>query len=496
MSLNPNDLMRDAQQHLKVGHAREAILSARAAGRLTRDQGGGINLGGILIDAGSQLRSSRLVREGIALTSGVLAGAPPRALPALHYNLGNGYGALAQHQRGRGPGTRPALSLCISWLDESLKQRPFLNARTNLANALAQEQRLIEALDEYSVVLTEQPSHHQALAQRGHALMSLYRWIPRHRGLLSAALDDHLRAIDLAADEPLFQRSYQRVIDFLRQRTAPAEISSVDPSPYAKWIWNNRLNLNPCPLCRLDTPEAFDIFPLGGWLRSPRRRPTEGELLELINALCQSFATARWTLYQALSRPPEEAEHLVMVPASPPAIHSLTCGLLMAAASGFYALLNQVAFSMNIYFQLNRPPQAIWLSTIWCRSSRANAFPTTRSAIQRRLLSPPNPGLTALYGMTRSLERAYGRYYPLRELRNSIEHQVVVALSEPARVGGLVGVHIDALKRSALDLGRLAKAALWYLATACSWDERHRARRAALRGHLITPGLAPHTRRH
>src|SRR5207244_3053791 len=103
---------------------------------------------------------------------------------------------------------------------------------------------------------------------------------------------------------------------------------------------------------------------------------------------------------------------------------------------------------------------------------------------------------TALYGLTRSLEKAHGRYYPLRELRNSIEHHVVLTLSRPAHLQHAIGVHIDSLRESAFNLGRLAKAALWYFAAACFWSERQRARLAAASGFPIVRDLGGHTQRH
>jgi len=102
-----------------------------------------------------------------------------------------------------------------------------------------------------------------------------------------------------------------------------------------------------------------------------------------------------------------------------------------------------------------------------------------------RLVRPASAELGALFNLAKSFEFGAGRYSGLRKLRNSIAHHIVVATDR----GGMtsryfVTAEVDSLRKSAYDLGRLAKAAIWYLGATVHRAERARARRAAQRGQL------------
>jgi tetratricopeptide (TPR) repeat protein len=496
MSREAAALLREAKEHVRHGRGADAIRLARRASAATSDPfTAALNLGGILIDGGTDEKDPRLVREGVRRLVGVAGHVRPGAEAVYHYNLGNGYSALAHWERGSGPGTRPSLDLAISNLDESLQHSEFPDARTNLANTLMQQGRPVEALDEYEIVLGSNTNHHQALANRGRALIEMKRWLPDHGALLSAALADHRRALDLAVNEPVFAASYQRLIAWLEPQVTPFEPTRKEPTAYEAWIWGNRLALNPCPVCRVDTPDCFDLYPLAGRLAAKRRIPPESVVLDIVNRLCQAFATARWVLYSA-NQESSAGDHQVFVPSENRSRFGLSSGLLMSACTGFYSVLNNTAFALDSYFRLHMNPQAVSLSTVWYKTPRSKGSPISRADIRPRLLTPPNPGLTALYGLSRSLERGKGRYFHLRDLRNSIEHHIVVVTTAPSGMNSYFrSVNTLELSTKAIQLGRVAKAAIWYFAAAVYHAEGFRARRATKSGIPVVFGRGPSVRR-
>lgn len=470
---------------------------ARKAFRLSRDPfSAAMSLGGILIDAGAHLRQGRLVAEGRDLIESVSAAVPRQYRAAFHYNLGNGHAAMSRFERGRGPWRRGANARAISELDESLRAEESPGARTNLANAFRLQWRLFEALDEYEAVLLQAPNHHQGIALRAGCLVQLSNWIPDHTALLLAASRDYNRAIDLAGADAVFASRYRERRDALSLRVRDFPLETVAPSDYERWIWDSRLALNPCPICRVDTPDIFDLFPLQGHFSAPRRRPPVDVVLDIVNRLCQGFATARWQLYSASSPGAvREVEHQVYVPTSSGAEFGLTAGLLMSACTGFFSILNNIAYAINVYFRLGLTPQAVTLESIWHRSG-ARTLPQLESAMRSRLNRPNNHGLTALFELTRSLERGQGRYAHLRELRHGIEHRLVLARSTSSgEQGELTLVDRSTLEHSAIELGRIAKAAVWYLSAAFLHEERRRVRRALGAGEQIGRRESPSVRR-
>jgi len=208
-----------AYQCLEKGEPRRAIRQGRSvAAKDPVRWRSELNLSGLLIDAGSDLGSARLVREGVGRLSDVLSLIPSTSQATAHYNLGNGFLSLGQRERGKSPGTRPSLSFAISHLAGSLAQEPRPNARVNLAYALTEQGRYVEALDELNEVITQDPTHHSAYAGRARALWFSFMHLSGHPGLLQSAYLDYERAIETSSGSPVFQRSYQRSLARLQKQ--------------------------------------------------------------------------------------------------------------------------------------------------------------------------------------------------------------------------------------------------------------------------------------
>lgn len=481
-------LMQEAAESLRQGHSRQAVRQARkAAQRIGNPFLRAFNLAAVLIDAGAELKSSKLVREGIQRLKSVEGQVPPGLLAAFHYNFGNAYAVLGQRERGLGVGTRPSLSSAVSHLDEALSLNTTPDARANLAGVLMAQGRWVEALDEFEAVLTESPEHHSALARRGSALIGIHNWTPDHKGLLAAALADHERALELAKDEPVFACGYRAVVANLRRHVKLHSAAVRPPTSDQKWIWENRLALNPCPICRVESPDAFDIYPLAARLIGGNRRPRTDETIDLVNSICRSFATARWILYKAMGDdPPRETRHVVTLGGTVEARHDLRIGLVMTAASGFHSVLSQIAFALNSYFHLGHCVRAVTLDTVWSvPGKKSRSVPTDRTSIHPKLTRMATPALSALHRLALSFEHGLGRYSDLRDLRNHLEHHVVVPVLKFNETRAYVALDPKRLEVQALKMGQIAKAAVWYFGAAVLRGEQERLKRALRRGHPV-----------
>ncbi len=483
---------QQSQQLLVAGNPRGALVAARRASRRDASPQAKAALAAILIDASELLGMPSLAREGREILLSLEAKWPPSALGHVHYNVGNAYATIGKFERGVGPGTRASLAEAVSHYDEAAQRLTLPDLRANLANTFLRQGRWVEGLDELDDLLRNHPDHYNALAFRGSALMGMSIWLgDSHAGLLYAALDSYQRAYDLAADDPIAAVGFKRVIDNLRGRLPPAKnLRRRKGSPHSEWIWSQRLALNPCPYCRVENPELFDIYPLPGLLTSSRRRiPTE-DVHAILNALILTYSTARWQLCQASLKAEDEfAGHVIQNAGSRTKPANLPIGLLASAATGFYRLLGQIATSMNNCFRLGHAPNRVTFDNVWGKSNQ-KGFPRSRGEIQPSIRRRATPPIAALYRLAESMDVGLGRYKELRILRNEIEHRLAVFFDDdPIGSSHLYSpVLVASLRRGAFQLGRIAKAALWYFAAAVSMDERQRVKQVRARGFVVCPG--------
>ena len=481
-----NILMANAVEQLRCGRPTEAVRTARKVERLIEDPVlRAINVGGLLIDAGADLKKVHLVKEAVDQLERVSAGVTEHVQPAYHFSLGNGYSTLGHRQKGRGPSTKPALVKAISHLDAAMKYNPAPDVRANLSGVLLAQGRWIEALHESDAILREYPNHHKALANRASSLQGIYHWTGDHTGILVAAHSDLERAIELSSNEPVFQSSYKKALDALRKNVPPIQVSpQTSQRRDVRWIWDSGLALNPCPLCRQESPEAFDLFPLAGRLEGGTRKPEIDVVLDLVNSLSRNYASARWVLYKAVEDLPHESDHVITIEGNPSARHELSVGLLMSAASGFYALLGQIAFALNSYYRLGHDARDVTFENVWGKPG-SRRLPQERTSLHPAIRRRAVPALAALYWLAQSFTHGMGRYADLRKFRNSLEHHVVCVFDTPVESPYYVALNRTQLEESTLRLGQIARAAIWYFGGAVLYGEQERAQRQIRRGRKV-----------
>lgn len=483
-------------QLIAFGRWREAVRLARIALRRDPDPvRSAIDAGGTLIDAGSEMGNRRLIVEAVRRIEGVIADVPKHGKHAAHYNLANGYSLLGARERGFGPTTKPSVARAISHFDEALTHRDSAKGRTNLANALCSHGRYVEALDEYNQVLRERPEFSQALGNRAVVLMEIRRWLHPHEGLLHVAHQDASEAMRCASGDSGLRDRLQDVCESLKAWDAGGLPAAEKTTRVINWIWSSGLNLNLCPWCRAETPDAFDTYALPGVLTGVGRRPPIPVVYDLVNSLHRSYSTARWLLAQGCGiagRLP--ADHVVTQKGSEDAQHDLRGGLLLQAASAFFGVLHQVAASTNAYFRLGYKPPRIDLEKIWWQHGTKRAvlarlrMPEKRDQLHPRFRKRPSRMLCALFRLSRSLLRDGGRYWHLRQLRNSIQHGVIVVGGASTSGRYLETISAEQLRTNAIQLGRIAKAALLYFGGAVWKAEHERVERVERKGGRVVPG--------
>lgn len=477
------------------GEWRKAARSARRV-LLSKDAepwARAVCAGGILIDAGADAKRGRLIHEGVRAIAATIDTVPQSDRFAALYNLATGLVELGQRERGWGPGARPALHTALRRFDDALACEDSAECRVNLGNCLSSQGRFVEALDEYDRVIAHDREHHEAYANRASTLETVRRWTqPGHHGFTEAAAVDIETAITLSAGDPLYRERYQRFRSKLKRRAPTHGGPPVVPSPIAEWVWSNRLNLNLCPLCRQDTPEAYDLYSLFQHLTSPRRRPSAAELLSIVNTVHRSFASARalMMLADGVGSPIAPAHVITQSPTDPSGL-TLRTGFMLAAASSFYGVLNQVSFGLNSYLHLGHEANVVNFERIWSRPSKQRPpLPKRKREFHPRFARSSSLMLNAIYGIALSFDAKDGRYSSLRRLRNDIEHHLVVVDGRSKESSYFAVYRPAQLRVDVLALGRLAKAAVLYFGGAIWMEEVKRLRKKQRGGKYVTGGYA------
>jgi hypothetical protein len=452
------------------------------------------NLAGVLIDAGAQGRRRPWVVEGIGLLNAVLTEVPAEASGGVHYNLGNGYLAATELRKGRSLSTRNAqsLALAVNALAQAAELKPDLHeARINLASALLQQGRSIEAIDLLTMVVAVAPSHPMPRLKRAIALEHVHGWMHPRGGVLDSALRDALAAQERAGAFPEYARGCESAVTRLRGRVKQARPhgEAVEAPGPLSWMWEAGLALNPCVRCCETSPTAFDVLVLDGLLDHRGRRPSADEVAEIVSAWHRTFSAARWTVMGAMEvEHPLPSDHVVALRGGGKT-PDLRTGLLLQAAVGFHAVFDQIAFGLNAYLHLGHSPKNVTFNTVWYRRGKrpAQKGVLAPSELHTSLRGKALPPLSALYWLSRSLQDDGGLYHRLRDLRNQAEHHVTVAANTVTSRYFTV-VDGERLAADVLALGRLAKAAMWYAGAIIFAHEKARARRAARRGAVIVSG--------
>jgi len=456
------------------------------------------NVGAILIDIGNYTENTLLVRQGVDLTRQAIALRPSDRLT---YNLANGLLELL-------PGTPESFvtvrfdpdmaevcSLYYEAIDriEGAKPEP----RFNFASALLRAGRAIEGFDLVQDTLAEYPEHGRGWSTLGGMLWGIWAFYGRYPDLLQDAISAYKAALTFEADDQPFRERCEAQIakaqghlseirkqphsKLLESSRTPSSLL-VDRSPWddnlGTFIWRSGLALNLCSGCRTESPTAYDRYPLHGILSDPSK---ESESLlgpAEVNVLIQGFTGARALLW--LSRASAGAPVEVLSWPVEGLAFSRRSMFLTSAFREAYGVLDRIAVLLNsrlkvhadepyfdkLFFEKRNKQLSFIASTAW----------------------PESVGLRALMYLSASFERDSGRFKELRDLRNKLQHSIVLSGSvAPSAAWPWRGVTDEELERATFQLLRLTRAAVIYCCECLRAAEAAKLEDAKARGIIVVP---------
>ena len=484
-------LFKEAKQLLDADKAFEAVEKARMACNILDNNTCGLfNLAGILIDAGGDCSNLENIKESVAILCSIEGRIPELHKGSYHYNLGSGYSEIGIREDSIGPAAKPSLSLAVSHFDEALQFGVNSEILTNLGRVFLAQGRYIEACDEFDRAIALEPMNHNAFALRGSSLMGIHNWTGDHRGFLIGALNDHEEALRLSEGNIPAKRSYTKVIDDLHSRgIRSSRLNQVMKTKEQKWIWTNRLGLNLCPVCQSESPKAFDLYPLAWILSGNESFSSFKEIVEIVNSICRSYATARWMLFSAIHSSADDLNQIITLRMSSNTQQNLCSGLMMASLSSFYSVLGQVAYGLNSVFKLGHDVKRVDFEKVWRPvGAGEKGVPKNQDELHQEFVNNECFALSALYGLALSMDVAKGRYRFLRDLRNRIEHHVIVPAIEVTDSRFYTSVKCFEIESAALQVGRIAKAAIWYFCGAIAHWGRKFLQQEKKKGKVIGNG--------
>jgi hypothetical protein len=436
-----------------------------------------LNVGGVFIDAG-HYGDLNLVREGVKLCESARdrATTPGDRLTAT-YNLANGL--LALHDMAAGQHFRlvkfdPDLQRIASLFYEAIdgSETVSLEARLNLATVLQRQSRTIEAMDLVQVAVAEDPDFPQGWSTLADVTWGVYSFYVRDRAMLLDARAAYEHSLTLKPDDLPYQTSVKGNLERLNELIGKTALSgreaassgnhirllpSTDPwaDSLDEFVWRSGLGLNFCPGFRPGKRGGYDRFPMRAFLVPTNDTSSLDELAAEINLLVQGYVGGRALLW--LSRAPAARSVEVIRHAVPDTSFSRRSMFLAAGFREAYGLLDRIAALLNLRLHLGLDPRKSYFDRLLFKREKGQL--TFRS----ELVLPASAGLRALLFLSASFEFSAGRFKGLRQLRNQLQHSMVIPISdERTTFGPWMAVSTDTLEQRLFQMLRLARAAIFY----------------------------------
>ncbi|MDP9473971.1 MAG: LA2681 family HEPN domain-containing protein [Chloroflexota bacterium] len=464
---------------------------------------------GVLINAGCSLDDPAPIQDGIHALAAILDSADPRMAgwrTALLYNLGNGYAALAAHERRTHRDPDSPLLQRTKWAyrdaiaaGDSRDRHLQAEICTNYGNALSNCGRHYEALLAYDQALRAEPTHAMAMGNKGIELERYAHLAPNQSGLLlaeayelcrAAAGDKALDRTGLASARAIFAKhrdglepvyvEWQERLVAARSRGRVNHKWIGEEEHHHRFAADHGLYLNLCvhdwPCSEQHTDALF--FSYVSPLSDPDPFP---RLARYFNQAKEDYATARYLLAEA-QRPTPRRERISdwtsYADLLEYAEYGLTPGLVKAAYATAYNVLDKIAVFLKWDLGLPEAERTIDFKRVW----RQKNAPTLRPEIAAK----GDPSLFALYDI--SLDLRDPGFERLGAVRHAITHRHLVVHDWLLIVGENSTedehIRLDELIERGIELLRLVKAALIYLAAYLSQDQERKT--AAMQG-LVPP---------
>lgn len=369
---------------------------------------------------------------------------------------------------------------------------------TNLGNALDTLGRFIEARACWNAALAINPEFWMARANRANALMFYARALydSGHQCVFAyRAHQELIQAVEQLVQHPQLgdvrlKRSFANSATEIADRVDLAAVASAHQpekgglghsakeQAYRRWCLANTLFLNPLNDAERAPIAASDVLGLPSFVLPFDEPPV---VLGMFNELKQAFATARWSLWQGVSR---HAVHFsdrgvalsytLDYPSYGLSVEQVKIAFRMA-----YSIFDKIAYFLNRYLGLGIKSNRVSFRTLWHEKEQG--------PLHQRISNSRNWPLRGLYWLSKDLfeEGMRDSTEPdargLAELRNHLEHKYVKVhefiVPDTTRDDSFRDTFAYAISRSDLELKtlrllQLARSALIYLSLAMHHEER------------------------
>ena len=417
----------------------------------------------LLIDAGSELRDSALIEEGVALLETQMKEQEANGegfSPNQWFNMGNGHYAAENARRGRKgyvyaptetPMTRAkecyraALAAMARFDSGSVdEEEPSLRLQTelliNYGNSLNELGRTLEAIDLYEEALELDAQHPMAWARLGDTLWGFAQFA-RDPQLVRDAVNAYGEAL---ADDRLERYGYGHVRPFTSRQQAKAEKQLANfgthfhehlkpqvllpyHQEFVSFCSERRLFLN-FSLRRTPSPHPYEdkfrfsvTTPVDDSERFPR-------LVHALNELTERFAIARLLLFEAHQSPYDTTFYDTItryIDLNDASIYGVRAAKLKLAFESAYNILDKIALFLNDYLKLGLDKRNVYFTTIWDEKSK---FPATK--LRPQLLDGQNNFVFALYDLAcdfgKNARGEEGEWAHFKSTRHLLMHQYLV----------------------------------------------------------------------
>jgi hypothetical protein len=385
---------------------------------------------------------------------------------------------------------------------------------TNLGNTLNFLGRFVEGQEYWSKAVTQSPGKSTTLANKGKGLYHYgqYLFDEYHTKLfflyayqlVKLALEDQddniegYRTQTVQFCEWLEQQVPEKLRKNLPDLNSYPLGDDLKLKEYRQWCLNLQLYVNPLNdlgNVRIACHDALNLPTMTFASKAPPK------YLSLYNQMKQEFGTARFLLYEALTKHDNHYSDadIVIVDTMESALHSFTIEEAKLSFRMAYSLFDKIAFFLNDYLQLNIEATKVNFRTIWYDDYK-------KKTLKPSFASSMNWAMRGLFWVSKDifmqLENNDVVIEPegreIAAIRNHIEHKFfkLVKDKETSRYlydeTGDISYTISQKDffRKVLKVLKLARASLIYLALAIN-DEESKKQQSNLPTISVVPTIVP-----
>ena len=486
------------------------LISLKTISALSTDEA--IEHIGLLTDAASRCQKKKGLHQALSLSNEIRKGNLTIAQQAiLNYHTSNIWGNLHKLQLTSETDNWEQMEIekQLFYLRRSViavKQDDFRELTsvqvcpiyTNLAAALYQIGRFVEAIEYWNKALDIKPDFSMAKGNRGlgliHYAHALYD--DDHALLfLRQARDDLKSALESGVErqaEPVFQNYFHDLEHALSSEAMPHINSHVQPNipgkteeeiNYRTWCLEYRLFLNPLNDLGTFPSAASDL------LCTPSIIMEKGEtpyFHGFYNQIKQEYVSARWLYYDGITSQAQHFSdsHVLLLNTLDYPVYGLAAEKIKISFRMLYSLFDKIAFFLNRYMPLSIKEKKVHFRTFWYENH------TRTNTLRKTLELSENWPLRGLFWLSKDLYEDRDGFKEALEpdarellaIRNHLEHKYLKYHEPPEKLPYSndnsesfgFSIHRKDFEIKVLRILKMVRAALIYLALAIHSEEKRR----------------------